>query len=78
MAADHRRARGTLVDPVTVGFEVERSSRERFKTMAADSQLSAAALFELVVDHLEAEQKAGRTPWLPEKDRTEELPIDGP
>jgi len=76
MATDHRRERGTLHDPVTVGFEVERTTRERFKVMAADSKLSAAALFEAVVDHLEAELTDERTlPWLPAKDRSGELPI---
>jgi hypothetical protein len=77
MAVDHRRVRGTLHDPVTVGFEVERKTRERFKTIAADNKLSAAALFEAVVDHLETERTDGRTlPWLPAKNRSGGLPID--
>lgn len=77
MAADYRRARGTIVDPVTVGFTVERAKRDRFNAIAENSELSSAVLFEKVVDHLESElTNQGIPSWLPEKDRSEELPID--
>ena len=77
MAVDHRRARGTIADPVTLGFTVERAKRERFNAIAANSEVSAAVLFETVVDRLESElTDQGIPSWLPEKDRSEELPID--
>ena len=75
--ADYRRARGNLVDPAVLGFEVERERRERFKTIASSSKLSAAVLFELVVDHLETELTEDGVPtWLPKTNRDRELPID--
>jgi hypothetical protein len=75
--ADYRRARGALRDPVNLGWEVERVKRERFKAMAENCELSAAVFFEQVVEHLEQElTNQGIPSWMPEKDRTGELPIE--
>lgn len=74
--ADHRRKRGALKDAVGLGWEVERVKRERFKAIAANCEVSAAVLFEALVDHLETELTDEEVPvWMPKKDRSEELPI---
>jgi len=75
--ADHRRARGSLVDPVALGWEVEREKRDRFKVLAERYEVSAAVFFELVADHIETElNDQGLPSWLPPKKRDGELPIN--
>ncbi|TFC93008.1 MULTISPECIES: hypothetical protein [Cryobacterium] len=73
--AIRRRPRGTLDNPVTLGWVVQKDQRERFIEIAKRSEISAAVLFEMVVDHLELTDQ-GIPPWMPEKNRDGELPID--
>lgn len=76
--SDFRRERGTRGPHVVgLGWDVKRDHRDRFKKIARDSHVSAAVLFELVVEHIETElTESGQPSWLPEKDRSQELPID--
>jgi len=73
--AIRRRPRGTLNSPATLGWEVEKEKRERFIEIAKRADVSAAVLFEMVVDHLELTDQ-GIPTWMPEQDRAGELPID--
>ena len=73
--AIRRRPRGTLNEPATLGWEVEKVKRERFIEIAMRADVSAAVLFEMVVDHLELTDQ-GIPTWMPRKDHDGELPID--
>lgn len=73
--AIRRRERGTLKDPVTLGWVVQKQQREKFIAIAERADVSAAVLFEQVVDHLELTDQ-GIPPWMPSKNHDGELPID--
>ena len=73
--AIRRRERGTLKNPVTLGWVVQKQQREKFIAIAERADVSAAVLFEQVVDHLELTDQ-GIPPWMPLKNRDGELPID--
>lgn len=73
--APRRRPRGTLVDPVPIGYVVERPSKEKFDAVAVRAGISSAVLFEMVVDHLELTDQ-GLPVWMPRQDRDGELPIN--
>lgn len=73
---DVRRPRGTLKDPVAIGWKIERDSRDLIASMAKASGVSASEFVELMADHTKSElTKQGRPSWMPEKDRDGELPI---
>jgi hypothetical protein len=73
--APKRRPRGTLVDPVPIGYEVERVAKDKFDAIADRVGVSRAVMFELVVDHLELTDQ-GIPTWMPPKSREGELPIE--
>lgn len=73
--APRRRPRGTLLDPVPIGYVVERPSKEKFDAVAVRAGISSAVLFEMVVDHLELTDQ-GLPVWMPQQDRDGELPIN--
>ena len=73
-----RRDRGTRIDPVALGWEVERTNKSRFAQIAKHSGMSASQLFDVLVETLQLDDE-GYPVWLPEKpirDRDGELPID--
>ena len=72
-----RRPRGTLVDPVQLGYPVERRNKERFASIARNANISAAALFDLLVENMPLDEH-GYPKWLPEhiNDKDAELPIN--
>lgn len=75
-----RRRRGPRINPVQLGWEVERTNRDRFALLAQHSQMSASQLFDVMVETLQVDED-GYPVWLPEKpvrDRQGELPIDSP
>lgn len=72
-----RRPRGTLVDPVQLGYPVERRNKDRFASIAQHANISAAALFDLLVENMPLNE-SGYPEWLPEltPKNESELPID--
>lgn len=71
-----RKPRGTRVDPVGLGWAVEREAKDAFQVIAARANMSAAELFELTTGHLLAELGDDGLPnWLPRRSKGEELPI---
>lgn len=71
-----RLPRGTRIDAVTLGYEVERSSKERWAQIAEHVGISQSALFDVMVQNMQLDER-GYPVWLPEKPaRDGELPID--
>lgn len=68
-----RRPRGSVKDPADLGWSVERSNKERFAALAARAGMSNAALFDLMVETLELDDR-GLPMWVPRKEG--QLPID--
>ncbi|WP_316289077.1 hypothetical protein [Clavibacter michiganensis] len=68
-----------MEDPRAIGWEIEKTTKERFAAVAARTPLSNAELLELLMLRmLDTElTDEGIPSWLPEAD-TEELPIDSP
>lgn len=60
-----RLPRGTRVKPVTAGWKIEETSRDRWNAIAEHSGYSAGALFDLMVETIELDY-TGRPTWLPE------------
>ncbi|GAA0503516.1 MULTISPECIES: hypothetical protein [Actinomycetes] len=78
MATDYRRPRGTRVDPVAIGWEIERSRKDRFIQLAHHAGVSSAAFLEIIMDRLEDDLTDRGVPsWWPEPSRQDgELPIE--
>lgn len=75
--AAHRRPRGTLVDPVLLGWSVERASKARFEAIADRLGVSSAVFFERVEAHLELDARGVPVWWdYPVPSNDGELPID--
>jgi hypothetical protein len=70
-----RRPRGSIKDPVDLGWRVERGNKERFAQLAARAGMSNAALFDLMVETLELDERGVPT-WVPREDEEGQLPID--
>lgn len=62
-------------DPIPLGWRVERESRDKFTEFAAIAGISGAALFDLMVDTLEIDDR-GLPSWVPREDPEGRLPID--
>jgi hypothetical protein len=74
---DVRRPRGAVKDPVAVGWKIGRESRDLIASMAAAAGVSATEFVELMAAHTQSELTIQGIPsWMPEKDRSEELPIN--
>jgi hypothetical protein len=66
-----------MIDPVTPGWKIERESRDLIASMAASAGVSASVFIELMAAHTKGELTTQGIPaWMPEKDRSGELPID--
>jgi hypothetical protein len=72
--APRRRPRGTLVDPINLGYEVERSAKTAFDDLAERCGVSSSVLFERVVEQIPLDTN-GLPTWWPEQ-TNEELPIN--
>jgi len=66
------RTRGTVVDPVQTTVRIERATRNRLRSVAAQAGISSSALIELMVEHTDW-TAAGMPSWLPVRD--EGMPI---
>lgn len=62
-------------DPIPLGWRVERESRDTFTQLAAKAGISGAALFDLMVQSLELDDR-GLPTWVPHEDSKGQLPID--
>lgn len=67
-----RLPRNTRVDPVDLGYEVERANKDRWKAIATQAGVSPSALFDRMVENIQLDEH-GVPVWLPEH---EGLPID--
>lgn len=72
---DYRRPRGTLQNPTDLGWTVERANKDRFSELASRAGLSKAAMFDLMVETLEMDDR-GLPTWVPREDKEGQLPID--
>lgn len=66
-----------MKDPIPLGWRVERESRDKFTDLAAKAGISGAALFDLMVETLEIDDR-GLPTWVPRDDSRGQLPIDTP
>jgi hypothetical protein len=61
---------------VTLGYDVERTSKDQWKRIADHVGISPSALFDLMVENIELDDR-GYPVWLPVKPAPDgELPID--
>lgn len=70
-----RRPKGSMRDPIPLGWRVERESRDKFTELAAKAGISGAALFDMMVETLEIDDR-GLPTWVPREDSKGQLPID--
>lgn len=72
-----RLPRNTRIEPVSIRFLIERKNKERFAAIAAHSNYSASALFDVMVENIQLDDE-GYPVWLPERPTHQngELPID--
>lgn len=70
-----RRKRGTMIDPVPVGYKIERSRRSRVEQLAKNAGVSGAVMLEFIIDQVQVTDQGLPTGW-PENSRDEELPIE--
>lgn len=72
----YRRPRGSRIDPVRAGYEIERTARDRLDGLAAHVGVSPSVLLEHVIEHVETDGR-GYPTWWPDKPLADgELPID--
>jgi hypothetical protein len=71
-----RLPRGTRIEPVALGYKIERAKKERLDAIASNAQVSAAVLIEHMIDRLELTDQGVPVWWTP-LPRDEELPITG-
>jgi hypothetical protein len=76
--ATRRRRRGEVLDPKQLGYLVSGSTKDRFDAVANLADIGSSELIELLIlrmlDNELTDQ--GIPSWLPQKDRSEELPIN--
>lgn len=72
-----RRPRGSVNDPIALGWKVQRKNKDFFTDLASKAGLSGAAMFDLMIENLELDER-GLPAWAPQKDDEGKLPIDKP
>lgn len=78
--AVRRRARGALEDAIQVGYIIEQKTKRDVRSVAeklgiSDSEMAEALLRHALDNDLNDQ---GIPSWMPELDRSGELPIDAP
>lgn len=74
--APRRRPRGSVRQPIPVGFTIETQANERLDRIAKRMGVSRSFLVQRLVEHADEElQTTGDLAWWP---REEELPINSP
>lgn len=78
--AVQRLPRGTRVNPVPLGWRIERQRKQRVEQLAAHAGVSAAVFLEALIDHVDGELTSRGLPtWWPAPEPADgELPIDAP
>lgn len=72
--APRRRPRGSVLEPIPVGFTFETQANERLDVLAKHMSVSRSFFVQRLIEHADAElQSTGELAWWP---REEELPID--
>lgn len=74
--APRRRPRGTLVDPVPLGYVVERSAKDRLDRLADQAAVSSAVMFEHIIENLELTSRGLPVTWPEQELHDGELPIE--
>lgn len=74
--APRRRPRGSLVDPVPIGYVVERTAKDRLDQIADLASVSSAVMFEHIMEHLELTSRGLPATWPEQELHDGELPID--
>jgi hypothetical protein len=65
-----------MVDPVAIGYVIERSAKDRLDQIAEHAEVSSAVMFERLIEHTELTDR-GVPVWWPEPEPKDgELPID--
>lgn len=72
-----RRARNTVGETVVTGWRIKVDNKKRVAAIAKAAGISESYLVDLMAEHLPLTDQ-GIPTWLPEKDRSGELPIDTP
>lgn len=70
-----KRPTGELVDPVGMNYVVNRQYKERLSAIAANAGVSAAVMFEKIIEHTDLTDQGVPIWWTP-LPRDEELPIN--
>lgn len=70
-----RRPPGELTDPVGMNYVVNRRYKQRLEELAHSAGVSAAVMFEQILDHVEVTADNVPTWWTP-RPAPEELPIN--
>ncbi len=74
--APRRRPRGSLVDPVPLGYVVEREAKKKLDRIADQASVSSAVMFEHLIEHLELTVRGLPVTWPEQELHDGELPID--
>lgn len=74
----YRRKRGTMVDPIRAGWEIERRTKERVEALALHLKVSPSYFLEQLVDHIEVDVRGVPTWWPAVEIQDGELPINSP
>lgn len=67
-----------MLDPVSMGYEVERAAKTKFDAVAKRAGVSSAVMFEELIEHLELTDQGLPIWWPEELPRDGELPINAP
>lgn len=70
----YKRHRGSVPDPVNLGWRVKGANRDLFASLATRAGMSNAALFDAMVENIVLDDR-GLPTWLPH-DHKEQLPIE--
>jgi hypothetical protein len=76
MPSVRKRPRGSLRNPIRVGFMIEQENKTALRAMARAAGTTEAAMVDALIEHARTElDDTGKPSWLP---GPEELPIDAP
>lgn len=74
--APRRRPRGSLVNPVPLGYVVEGAAKKKLDDIADNAAVSSAVMFEHIMEHLELTARGLPVTWPEQELHDGELPID--
>lgn len=74
--ASRRRPRGSLIDPVPLGYVVEGEAKKKLDDVADIASVSSAVMFEHIMKHLQLNGRGLPVTWSEQELHDGELPID--